>query len=67
MDLSFLSNFYKPSQHEYSHNVVLTVEPSVHPYSDFHHCQVCYHATRRLILIYSYVWLASGQWHHAHS
>ena len=32
-------------QHEHPHIVVLTMEHSLHPYSDYHHCQVCYPAT----------------------
>ena len=32
-------------QHEHPHNVILTMEHSLHPYSDYHHCQVCYPVT----------------------
>ena len=32
-------------QHRHPHNVILTMEPSLHQYSDYHHCQVCYPVT----------------------
>ena len=38
-------------QHEHPHNVVLTMEHSLHPYSDYHHCQVYYPATMYKILL----------------
>ena len=47
-DLPFLYIFYKTLQHGHPHNVVLTMEPSLHHYSDYHHCQVCHTETRRL-------------------
>ena len=49
MDLSFLNISYKTLQHGYPHNVV-AMEPSLHHYSDLHHCQECYPTTRRMTL-----------------
>ena len=43
--LSILSISYKTVQHEDSHDVVLTMEPIPHPYTDLHHCQVFHPVT----------------------
>ena len=50
MDLSFLSICYKTLQHGHPHNVVLAMEPSLHPHADLYHCQEHYPVTRRMTL-----------------
>ena len=44
-DLLFLNIPYTTLQHGHPHDVVLTMEPILHPYSDLHHYQVCYPVT----------------------
>ena len=44
-DLPFLYIPYTTLQHGHPHNVVLTMEPSLHHYSDLHHYQVFHPVT----------------------
>ena len=43
--LSFLNISYKTLQHGHPHNVVLAMEPNLHHYPDYHHCQVFHPVT----------------------